>query len=149
MPDTIFNLNWVLIKELALGPAPQNIRDLNLLKKKGIKNVISLCNKEEYQVIPEAKEMFNYHTFSLPDHKDSVSPTIKQINEVLDMVKQFKKFGSTYIHCLAGVERSPTVCIAWLMRECSLDLETSLHYLMKVHPRTCPLQYQLNILKDI
>ena len=144
-----FKINWVLVSELAVGPAPGNLEDLYLIKTYGIKNIISLCNAEECQNIPEITEIFNYFSYPLPDHKSNFTISINQINEILDKVKEFKEFGSTYVHCLAGVERSPLICMAWLIRECSLDIETSLQYLMKVNPRTCPLQYQLNVLKDI
>ena len=139
----------MLINELAVGPAPFNIGDINKIEAYGIKNIVSLCNKEEYQNIPETTNILNYCSYPLPDHKDKTAPSLHQINEILDKIKKLKSFGPTYIHCMAGVERSPLICMAWLIRECSLDLETSLQYLMKVNPRTCPLQYQLNILKDI
>ena len=142
-------INWVLRNELAVGPAPRTEGDLNVIKTFGIKNIISLCNKEESQTIAVNSKVFNYFSYPLPDHKINSAPSLHQINEVLDKVKEFKTFGSTYVHCLAGVERSPLICMAWLIRECSLDLETSLQYLMKVNPSTCPLQYQLNVLKDI
>ena len=144
-----FNLNWVLINELAVGPAPRNTKHLDFLSSKGIKNVISLCHHDELEEIPNTNEIFNYESFPLPDHKKKVAPNIKDINNVLDRIKDLKKNGPTYVHCFAGVERSPLICIAWLMRESSLDLETSLEYLMKVNPSTCPLKYQLDVLKDL
>ena len=142
-------INWVLINELAVGPAPRTEEDLNVIKTFGIRNILSLCNNQESQNVAVNADIFNYFYYPLPDHKENLAPTIHQINEVLDKVKEFKEFGPSYVHCLAGVERSPLICMAWLIRECSLDLETSLQYLMKVNPRTCPLQYQLNVLKDI
>ena len=93
--------------------------------------------------------LFNFRSYPLPDHKNKVAPSINQVNEVLDLIKEFHQFGPTYIHCFAGVERSPLICMAWLVREKHLSLETSLQYVMKVNPRTCPLPYQLNLLKDI
>ena len=149
MPNSLFDINWILIKELAVGPAPKSIRDLNLIKSKGIKNIISLCNKDEIKGFSEITELFNFRSYPLPDHKNKVAPSINQINEVLDLIKEFNQFGPTYIHCFAGVERSPLICMAWLIREKHLSLETSLQYVMKVNPRTCPLPYQLNLLKDI
>ena len=144
-----FRINWVLRNELAVGPAPRTEDDLNVIKTSGIRNIISLCNKEESKKIALNCEIFNFFSYPLPDHKANIAPSINQINEVLDKLNEFKKSGPSFVHCLAGIERSPLICMAWLIRECSLDLETSLQYLMKVNPSTCPLPYQLNVLKDI
>jgi protein-tyrosine phosphatase len=44
------------------------------------------------------------------------------------------------------MERSPLVCLAWLMRERGLSRLQALDYLMQVHPGTNPLPGQLNVL---
>ena len=46
------------------------------------------------------------------------------------------------------MERSPLICLAWLMKEKNLSSSEALDYLMQVHPRTNPLSGQLAVLKD-
>ena len=45
-----FSINWVLIDELAIGPAPQTDKDIALLKTSGIKNIITLCKLNELEL---------------------------------------------------------------------------------------------------
>jgi len=149
MNTSFFRINWVLVEELALGPSPKNKDNLKLLHSYGIKNVISLCDPNELDLINDLEEQFNFISYPLPDHRDKRKPRLEDIHNILDCIKEKKHFGPTYVHCFAGIERSPLVCISWLIRECSFDLETSLQYIMKINPRTCPLDYQINILKDL
>ena len=144
-----FSINWVLIDELAIGSAPQTDNDITLLKTSGIKNIITLCKLNEMELFLELGKNFNFRHFPLPDHKDKVPPSLTDLNNILNYMKECKNLGPTFVHCFAGVERSPLVCIAWLMRESSLSLEDALQYLMKINPGTCPLGYQLKILQDI
>ena len=44
------------------------------------------------------------------------------------------------------MERSPLVCIAYLMKEKNITKQVALEYLMQVHPGTSPLPEQLDIL---
>ena len=47
------------------------------------------------------------------------------------------------------MERSPLVCLGWLVYELGYPPETALDYLMQVHPGTSPLQEQLNLLNQL
>ena len=44
------------------------------------------------------------------------------------------------------MERSPLVCLAWLVRRQGLTPQRALDYLMQVHPGTNPLPGQLALL---
>lgn len=47
------------------------------------------------------------------------------------------------------MERSPLLCMAWLVQRYDLTPERSLDYLMQVHPGTNPLANQLSLLNQI
>jgi protein-tyrosine phosphatase len=51
-----------------------------------------------------------------------------------------------YVHCVAAMERSPLVCLAWLVTRHGQTPERALDYLMQVHPGTNPLPGQLALL---
>ena len=42
-----FIFNWVLKNKLAIGTSPMDLKDLILLKKNNVKNILCLCNEEE------------------------------------------------------------------------------------------------------
>ena len=143
-----FNFTWILIEELAIGQAPKSLDNLLLIKAKGIKSIFSLCEINEAPNLKEINELFNYERYPLPDHRQNKYPTIDQILYVLKQIKSMMLKGPVYVHCIAAMERSPLICLAWLMREKGLNLEQSLDYMMQTHNNTNPLGGQLAILRD-
>ena len=57
--------------------------------------------------------------------------------------------GPVYVHCVAAMERSPLVCLAWLVKQRRLKPARALDYLMQVHPGTNPLPGQLALLQKL
>ena len=122
------------------------MESINLLKKKKIKSIISLCdttNHENYY------DQFIHYKYILPDHRDGVCPTFKQILDVLEIIVLALKSGPVFIHCEASKERSPLICISWLVLKESLSLEDALRYLKQVHTLTNPHFEQLEVLKNL
>jgi len=139
-------IDWVLNNKLALGPAPQNISDLKLLKDNKINWIFSLCSKNEIEVKINFEEHFLCKRVVLPDHKYKELLTITKLNLALNTLSEIISTGPVYIHCVAGVERSPLVCMAWLVTQHNLTPTQALDYLMEVHIGTNPLPEQLKLL---
>ena len=51
--------------------------------------------------------------------------------------------------CVLLVERSPLLCIAYLIMHKSIDKQNALEYLMQIHPSTNPLKGQLALLDSL
>ena len=109
-------LDWILNNEIAIGSAPKTFEDIHHLKKNGINGILSLCSKEENPFNINLKDFFNCKNIVLPDHKCNYPLSIDQLNLALENLSKLKKKGSVYVHCLAGVERSPLVCMGWLVK---------------------------------
>ena len=139
-------LDWVLKDELAIGSAPKTFEDINELKINGINGILSLCSNEENPFNIDLKDYFNCRNILLPDHKYKSLLTIDKLNQALENLSILKKHGSVYVHCLAGVERSPLVCMGWLVKNHSLTPTQALDYLMNIHSGTNPLPDQLKLL---
>ena len=147
--NKIIRIDWVLVNELAIGKIPKNINDLLHLKNSGIKSVLSLCSIEEYKIPSEIETQFNHKRVVLPDHKTGKYPTIEEINNALIALEHLKSSGPVYVHCIAAMERSPLVCMAWLIKHHSMTSSQALDYLMQIHPGTSPLPRQLSLLDNI
>ena len=143
----IFKLNWVLKQQIAIGNVPKSQEDFNKLTEFGIKSIITLCNEEEASFPEKFSSLFRFERYILPDHKSSRSPKLSQLKEVLSLIKVNLKYGPIFIHCFAAVERSPLVCMAWLVNECKLSSEQALDYLMQINPGTCPRPEQIATLR--
>ncbi len=145
--DTFF-INWVLRDEIAIGPAPTQENHIYQLKEKKIQGILSLCSIQEAMPPNDISKNFRCERIILPDHTYDKNISLKEIKIVLNRLEELKKVGPTFVHCKAAVERSPLICIAWLIRHESLTIKQSLDYLMKVNRGTCPSANQLKLLED-
>ena len=142
------SLAWVLPGQLAVGAFPEQ-SDLDTLQKQGFQTIVSLCDPTEAQLCSEAQTHFYCIQFTLPDSRQSAPLRCEDLVTAVDLVRQsIVKQGATYVHCLAGVERSPTVCIAYLCRYHHLQVWEALNWLKEIHPRTGVTSEQLRIITD-
>ena len=149
MDNNHFKIDWVLQNELAVGPAPISDAHIDELKKEKIFSILSLCSKTETVYLDDIDKNFNCRRVILPDHKYKKPPTVQQINNALDVLAELILLGPVFVHCVASVERSPLVCIAWLIRKHNLNIQQALDYMMQVHVGTNPLPIQLNLLEEL
>lgn len=142
-----FRIDWVLKEQLALGPAPQKEDHLRRLEREGVRAVLSLCDAPELPMPADLAQRFQWERQVLPDHRSGRNPTAEELEGALEAVARLRRqAGPVFVHCVASMERSPLVCLAWLMRERGLSRLEALDYLMQVHPGTNPLPGQLGIL---
>jgi len=139
-------IDWVLHNKLALGPAPKEIEDINELNKNKIVWLLSLCSEKEVKVNFNYDEYFSCKRIVLYDHKYKEALTIEQLKLALNTLSEIIESGPVYVHCVAGVERSPLVCMAWLIQKHQLNPTQALDYLMDIHVGTNPLPEQLKLL---
>ncbi|MEX0588815.1 MAG: dual specificity protein phosphatase [Cyanobium sp.] len=139
--------SWVLRGELAVGPAPLVDEHLHQLEREGLVAVLSLCSEEEATPPACLAERFHWRRCVLPDHKSCRPPELAELQRAVTLLEELAPLGPVYVHCQAGVERSPLVCMAWLMRRRHLRLIDALDYLKRVHPPTGPLAEQLACLR--
>ncbi len=143
-----FSVNWIINKKLAIGQAPKTLDALVQLRQLKIKSIFSLCGEKEANHPPEMINIFFCKRFVLPDHKCNFVPDIKDIYECVLILESLLKEGPVYIHCVAGKERSPLICIAWLMKNKNLDLIDALEFVRQQHKISNPLSKQLNLLNS-
>lgn len=149
-----FSVDWILQNELALGPAPRKQSHINLLKQEGIVAILSLCGEEEviYEdgiTIKHIENIFTLRRVVLPDHRVKRPLNLHQLNFALKELSEIILLGPVFVHCLAAVERSPLLCMAWLIRKHNLKPQQALDYVMQIHAGTSPLSSQLKLLREL
>ena len=144
-----FPISWVLVQDLALGPAPVAPRHLNRLESEGITAVLSLCSTEEKAAPPDLEERFYCRRLVLPDHRSQGTLSIGLLEQALAALAELRSHGPVFVHCVAAIERSPLVCMAWLMREYGISRQNALDYLLQVHPGTSPSAAHLMLLTQL
>jgi hypothetical protein len=148
-PAQRFRLDWVLNQQLAVGPAPRAERHLQRLQQAGIKAVLSLCSEAEAPPPAGLDQLFVHRRLVLPDHRVQQAMQLGQLEQALALLAELQPLGTVYVHCVAGVERSPLVCMAWLVRQHGQSPQRALDYLMQVHPGTNPLPQQWRLLQQL
>ncbi|HBH73505.1 MAG TPA: phosphatase [Synechococcales bacterium UBA10510] len=143
-----FRIDWVLVNELAIGHAPRQERHLVLLKAAGVRAILSLCSAEEAPP-PGLRARFRCERLVLPAHGSGRLPLAIKLEEALKLLTLLKLAGPVYVHCVAAMERSPLLYLAWLIRERRLSIEQALAYLMHIHPGANPLPGQLALLRRL
>ena len=144
-----FRLNWVLVNELAIGPAPKAERHLDRLHDAGVRAVLSLCSTNEAEPPLSLQQRFNCRRLVLPDHRINRSLELNELQLALTLLEGLQPQGPVFVHCVAAMERSPLVCMAWLVQRQGLNPTEALDYLMQVHPGTNPLPGQLALLTNL
>ncbi|MDC3009342.1 dual specificity protein phosphatase family protein [Synechococcus sp. AH-736-G20] len=145
-----FRIDWVLVDELAIGPAPRAPRHLDQLADAGIQAVLSLCKHEEAPPPQDLNKRFAHQRLVLPDHRSGRLPQASELQAALQLLERLHQLhGVVYLHCVAAMERSPLVCLAWLVQQHHLTPARALDYLMQVHPGTNPLPGQLELLREL
>lgn len=142
----IFRFDWVLKDELAVGAAPRDVRHLEYLVAEGIAAILVLCSESEITPPKGYSSRFVIKRLVLPDHRCDRLPDLGELEGALAALAELRVHGPVYVHCLAGIERSPLVCLAWLVQQHQLTPLRALDYLMQVHPGTNPLPGQLELL---
>ena len=145
----MFYFNWVLNNELAISSYPKKESHINYLKKLRIYSVLNLCFDDEIENSYLLDKDFSIIRSSLPDHKKSYSPSEEDIKNALNNLNILYKRKPVLVHCFAGIERSPLICVAWLMFKYEYNLYQALDYIKQIHPPSCPLESHINVLKGI
>ena len=146
---TEFPISWVLVKELAVGPAPVEAIHLDRLETEGITGILSLCSTQE-RPEPDGLDLrFRCQRVVLPDPRSQGHPSLEQLEQALNALAELRTHGAVYVHCVAAVERSPLVCMAWLMQQHGVSRQHALDYMLQVHPGTSPSSDLLTILNDL
>lgn len=149
MSPSRFRIDWVLANELAIGPAPRAERHLDRLEDHGLRAVLSLCSETEAPPPPQLTTRFTCARLVLPDHRAARLPDQDELKAALEALADLRSRGPVFVHCVAAMERSPLVCLAWLVSRHGQTPQAALDYLMQVHPGTNPLPGQLKLLDQL
>lgn len=141
-------IDWVLPGKLAIGRLPFS-GDGAILAKANIKVVLSLCAETEGKLPEDIIRDFQCFRVVLPDRFYDTELTVEDLSVAVEIVREnLDKNLPTYVHCLAGIERSPTVCIAYLCKYGKMELWEAANWLKQVHPTSLPNPSGLRAIRE-
>ena len=142
--------SWILSGQLAIGPMPQAAEHWEQLEQVGFQSRFSCCYTEEEQLGSKIPEGWRSSGVALPDHREQepLQPDrlILAIRSADMLVKQNSP---TYLHCLAGRERSALMAVALTSLIKNIDIFESLDWVRRCHPNASPLYDQLELLDQV
>jgi len=142
-------LRWVIPQQLSIGSLPPPALH-PVMMNAGIKAVLSLCPEAEGQLPPEMLNSFQCLRYPLPDSYSAETLQIDQLAEAVAIVHECMiEQRPIYVHCLAGVERSPTVCAAYLCLHQNLQPWEALHWLRQVNPKIRLIDQQIQAIQHL
>lgn len=121
-------LRGILWIDAAEGNAP------DLLRQRGIRAVVSLGKRKAWY--PEHTGI-TYHRVVIED--DATSDILKELRPACDFIHaHISADRAVLVHCEAGISRSATVCIAYLIREHHLSLVAAYSVVKAAREIICP-----------
>ena len=104
MEHSRFKIDWILVDQLAIGPAPQADRHVDRLREAGIRCVLSLCSTEEAAPPATLDAEFLTIRYVLPDHRAGRLPTLFELETALEYLAKLKQEGA--VSCTAWLQWS-------------------------------------------
>jgi len=135
-----------ILPNFYLGSYP-SILQYEKLKARGIKNILSIMNFVQIPPFDDRSQDFNFLFVKLEDIY------YVNISEVFDVAHYFidnalKKNESVLVHCRAGVSRSATIVISYIMRTHNLSYKEALDLVVERRSVVSPNPGFSNQLKD-
>lgn len=148
-PDWPLPYSWVLTGRLALGPMPSSPGHWQQLEQAGLRARFSCCYPQE-QAAALPPPHWRSDSVPLPDHRLQESLTLQRLAEALDRSELLLQSGDpVYLHCMAGIERSPLLAVGLTARQRGLSLFEALDWVRRCHPPALPLVSQLELLEQL
>jgi hypothetical protein len=107
----------------------------------GTKAVVNLCGREDpYSVEASLWE---------PVFESGKEPSLEWLSRVVEFIATQRRAGrTTYVHCLAGMNRSGAAVTAYLMQEHGWSRDEALAYLQKKRPQVQPNSTLMRLLAE-
>lgn len=142
-----FPIDWIVPGQLAVGRLP-SASAIPSLQQAGIRAVLALCAESEGAWPLQIREQFRCMRCVLPDSHYLSRPTAQQIGAAVELVHEsIERSEPIFVHCLAGIERSPSVCVAYLCRYQHLPLWQALDWMKQVHPESMPNEFHIQAIR--
>ena len=141
--------SWVLTNQLAIGPMPVSSQHWQQLEEAGLRGRFSCCYPEEEAALVLPQGWLSSRV-SLPDHRQQEGFRIERLLEALTTADQLLEKGSPiYLHCLAGIQRSPLLAVGLTARRRRIDVYEALDWVRRCHPAALPIYDHLEILEQV
>ncbi len=140
--------SWILPNHLAVGSFPGRTSAF-YLREHGVTAVLSLTEPHEGEIPHEVSYSFVWRRLEIPDGARGGIPTIQHFEEGVTVLQRWRqKKNVLFVHCLAGIGRSTSMCIAYLCHTQNMTFEEAFTLVTKTHAIARPDEHQVRILQE-
>ena len=141
--------SWIINNRLAVGSFPKLDYEIAYLSKLGITSVLCLTQAKEIKVPQSIKNQFVWRNVPMPDGAKGGVPNVKDFQDAYSILSRWQQRGHiTFVHCLAGVERSPAVCALYLTQVKDISLEEAISLVQAKHSYAQTNPSQLAVMRE-
>ncbi|HEY9828515.1 MAG TPA: dual specificity protein phosphatase [Stenomitos sp.] len=145
MPE---RFSWILPQKLAVGSFPNSTTSISKLRRENITAVLSLTENHERLVPDEVAHSFLWEQVPIPDGFKGGIPTEDQFDKALQVLDRWYRKGHVvYVHCLAGVGRSASVCSIYMAARQGLSLSDAIAHVKAQHKYAAPDPNQIEVMQ--
>ncbi|MHA1589720.1 MAG: protein-tyrosine phosphatase family protein [Candidatus Njordarchaeales archaeon] len=106
---------WLIPHQLAGSSVPEDIEDLLIWKRHGIKAVVSLLEDHEFHVNIDEIKQAGFEILWVPV-KDMTAPTLDKLLKIVEWIdEKIEENKPVVVHCYGGYGRTGTVLAAYLV----------------------------------
>ena len=140
--------SWVISGALAIGPVPRTEAHWQQLEAAGFRSRFSCCYPSEE--LCAAPPQWSQARVSLPDHRRQEDLLPDRLWQAVEQAEALvRSHPATYLHCMAGLERSPLVATGVLALHRKIHVLEALELMRLCHPRAVPIYSDLDILEMV
>lgn len=141
--------SWIIPNRLAVGSFPKLDQEITYLSRVGITSILCLTEPRELQVPQDIYHRFVWKNVAIPDGATGGIPKVEHFQQACNILARWhKKNHSIYVHCLAGVGRSPSICALHLTQVEGISLEEAIAKVKERHPYANPDPAQIAVMKE-
>ena len=128
-------MSAIILNELYLGNV-LNANRLDWLNQKNIRTIICVASKEDVRIKPEIHSSKTVYQFEIYDNENQEL----DFNKIIQLIEKNMQRGAVLVNCAAGVSRSATFVIAYLMKTKHISLEEAYQIVKRARPKIAPNQ---------
>jgi len=125
----------LILPYLYIGPySATSAASTSFVAGKGVTHVISVGRKPESTL-----EGVSYLRLSIEDNPSTpLSEAGGEAVAFIDNARAGKKSPKIFVHCSAGISRSPSIVAYYLIHRCDMSLKHALGLIIRARPQACP-----------
>ena len=126
-------MSEIIPKKLYLGNIV-NVNRLQWMNQNNINTIICVANKDDITIKKEIMDVKRVYQFEI---KDNMNQTL-DFDTIIQLIEESFSQGAVLVNCAAGMSRSPSFVIAYLMKMQQKSFNDAFIFVKRARPKIFP-----------